>query len=541
MLRLLSRPEPQVLSTYLLQIDMADQNAKPEDVPPPSQSAQPAQQPHSYHHSHNENGKDKSEQTTNVPATPTPGTLVDEKGHNLIYSPEELMLTNVKTHGFAGRIVQKMGVWAYALFFVVPLAYVAIFFAIIPLGNPKIHTFREQWVFVLISNVCVMIAIAYLYTAAFLSLADCDRPFRTSLVPLIAVTVGQLCVMTPILLTHGVFRYIGIIALATCYVSLFFSMYFTYYDLRDKLHSFFRRFMVLLILFLPLLSAFVIAYRETESSLVQAALSFGFALVTFVYRRIMLSRLDPFPLESSQLYAGFWVQNLGDCTTILALPQVRSPKVFVAVFFSNSISNVAFLIFVSDLWIYRIRPILKTYVKNAIKCNFPLPPIPEPDETFDPHNRGHDYNVGGYRRRQFRFFFFRLLSQSVAMFFYLSISPMLRFGINQDYTPLAEVLLDGDESTALLKNHEYRNSMIYAAINLGFILVVAILGYTYLNKKHHQTFHEIREIHRHDFIHHAMVGEITAIITHNMIMTIAIILSHYCIFASFNKCVLERA
>lgn len=447
------------------------------------------------------------------------------KGHHRMYTEEEFQ---VEPYGAAGRLVQKLGLFAYVLFFVFPLAYVAIFFAIIPLGQPQAEGIREQWVFLFVSNTCIMLAIAYLYNAAFLSLAKCQRPFRTSLIPLVSVVIVQLIVMTPIYLTHGVFDWIGIVALAVCYITLFFSMLLAYPDLRPKVHSFFRRFMSLLILYIPLLAGYVIAFRETDSGAAQSGLSFGFAFITFIYRRIMLSRLDPFPLEESQLFAGFWVQNLGDCTTILAFPQVNSPSVLAAVFISNSLSNVAFLIFVSDLWIYKIRPVLKTYVKEAIKCNFPLPDIPQPDESFDRHNRGHDYNVGGYRRRQFRFFFFRLLSQAVAMFMYLGISPMLRFGVNEEFTPLG-----------MFEADEYRNSMIYAAANLGFILLVAFFGYTYLNKQHHQTFHEIREIHRHDFVHPAMVGMVTAIITHNMILTIAIVLSHYCVYASFQGCELS--
>lgn len=464
-------------------------------------------------------------------STPT-GWSLDAINHGAIdgnelhiYAPEEF---EVKTYGFAGQIVQKMGIWAYMLFFVIPLAYVAIFFAIVPLGDPVKADIDSQWVFLFISNVCVMLAVAYLYNAAFLALADCARPFRTSVIPLIAVVLAEIGVMTPIMLVHGSFPWIGIVALGTCYFALFFSMFLAYPDLRNILHSFFRRFMTLLILYIPLLCGYVIAYRETSSNEVQAALAFAFALGTFIYRRIMLSRLDPFPLDSSQLFSGFWVQNLGDCTQILAFPQVSSPKVYGALFFANSFANVAFLVFVSDPWIFKIRPVLKTYVKESFKCNFPIPPIPKPDFSFDPVNRGHDNNVGGYRRRQFRFFFFRLLSQAVAMVMYLGISPMLRYGLNDKYTPLS-----------VYKFVDYRNSMIYAASNLGFIVFVAVFGYVYLSKRHHQTFEEIREIHFHDFVHHTKVGLVTTIITHNLILTMAIILSHYCIYSSSNSCVVS--
>lgn len=440
---------------------------------------------------------------------------------NHLYPPEELEELPV-TYGPAGRIVQRLGLSAYILFFIFPLLYVAIFFAIIPLGNPLNHTFKEQAVFLLVSNACFMLAISYLYNAAFLALANCARPFRTSVIPLVVVVIGEIAVTAPVLLVSGVIRFFGVLALAVCYIFLFLSMYFAYHDMRNLVHSFFRRFMTLLVLYIPLLSLFVIAYRESKNAELQATISFFFNFLTFVYRRIMLSRLDPFPLDESQLFAGFWVQNLGDCAQILAFPQVQKPAVFIAIFIANSFANIAFLGFVSNAWIYKIRPVLKTYVKNAFKCNFPIPPIPEADESFDSINRGHDNNVGGYRRRQFRFFFYRLLSQAVAMVMYLGISPILRFGLNKEYTPLNYYSYE-----------QYRNSMIYAGANLVFIALVAFFGYFLLSRNHPETFNEIREIHQHDLVHHTKVGMVTAIITHNLFLTIAIVLSHYCIFAAF--------
>lgn len=445
---------------------------------------------------------------------------------NHIYTPEEFV---VETHGYAGHLVQKMGLFAYILFLAVPLAYVAVFFAIIPLGSPTEPGISNQWVFLFVSNACVMLAIAYLYNAAFLSLARCKRPFRTSVIPLVSVLVLQIAVSTPPLIFNGVFRFFGIFSLALFYFTLFLSMLVAYYDMRQLVHSFFRRFMTLLILYIPLLGLFVIGYRHANDAGLQAFLSFSFAFLTFVYRRIMLSRLDPFPLDESQLFSGFWVQNLGDCTQILALPQVSKPTVFLAIFAANSFANIALLVFVTNWWIYKIRPGLKTYVKNAFKCNFPIPRPPEADESFDPINRGHDNNVGGYRRRQFRFFFYRMLSQAIAMLMYLGISPMLRYGLNKEFSPLH--FYDRDM---------YTNSLIYAGANVAFIAAVTLFGYMYLNRRHPETFREIREIHRHDFVHHTMVGMVVAIITHNMILTIAIVLSHYCIFNAFLDCSYEE-
>lgn len=210
-------------------------------------------------------------------------------------------------HGRAGKIVKRLGKISYVLFFLVPLTFVAVMFAIVPLGNPLEATFKEQWVFLLISNTSVTAAMAYLYNATFLSMAKVARPFRTSLIPIVAVVLAGVAVLAPVLLLKGVINFLGIVALTVLYLSLFASMLVAYSDLRPQLHSFFRRFMLLVILYIPLITGYILAYRSASSQL-QSGLTFILAFITFIYRRVMLSRLDPFPLDLSQLLSGFWVR-----------------------------------------------------------------------------------------------------------------------------------------------------------------------------------------------------------------------------------------
>jgi hypothetical protein len=68
-----------------------------------------------------------------------------------------------------------------------------------------------------------------------------------------------------------------------------------------------------------------------------------------------------------------------------------------------------------------------------------------------------------------------------------------------------------------------------------------VAGYAYLRNRHHQTFHEIREIHVHDLANHTRVGLIVAILTHNMLFALGIIMSPYCVFSAFKKCRYDRA
>jgi hypothetical protein len=79
------------------------------------------------------------------------------------------------------------------------------------------------------------------------------------------------------------------------------------------------------------------------------------------------------------------------------------------------------------------------------------------------------------------------------MIFYLTLSPMLRYGLNKDLFPFSS-------SGALVKGEQYQNSMTYAGTNLVFIFMVMFLGYWYLYRRHHATFHEIREVSRPQFV-----------------------------------------
>lgn len=115
------------------------------------------------------------------------------------------------------------------------------------------------------------------------------------------------------------------------------------------------------------------------------------------------------------------------------------------------------------------------------------------------------------------------------MTMYLAVTPILRYGSNREFFPFSRSGLVVDESA-------FRNSMIYAGVNLVFIFCVLFLGYAFLNRFHHQTYHEARELHVHDLQNHTRVGLIVAIITHNLIFALAIVMSPYCVFSSFRDC-----
>eukprot|EP00475_Leptophrys_vorax_P010040 TRINITY_DN16710_c0_g1_i3.p1 TRINITY_DN16710_c0_g1~~TRINITY_DN16710_c0_g1_i3.p1 ORF type:complete len:167 (-),score=34.88 TRINITY_DN16710_c0_g1_i3:56-556(-) len=159
---------------------------------------------------------------------------------------------------------------------------------------------------------------------------------------------------------------------------------------------------------------------------------------------------------------------------------------------------------------------------DGLRCK-KLRQAPEPDFSENLQDRGHGTNVGGYRRRQFTFFFWRLISQSIAMSLYLIVTPLTRYGVNADYLPSVSW-------------EDYRNSLVYAAANLVFIFLVMILGYLVLSKRYHDTYHEIIRIQGSQLFSHTFVGFVLVIIVHNLILSnVFSLLSQYCIYNAFDS------
>lgn len=415
----------------------------------------------------------------------------------------------------AGRFLHRLGPFlSYILMFSIPLIFVAIVYAIIPIGpfnNESPPRLQDSLVFLLVTNPFIFSAVGYLYCTVIMGFLEKDRPFRISIIPIIAVYIVQVLVFSSLYLNTRLFALSGLVAFSLCLLTVIASLHFTYPSTVGALKSAFLRFMVPFFVFTLILSLYVVAYREVSTE-VEVAIVMLLAFLTFVFRRTTLALLDPYPLELSQLVSGFGIQNLNDIFQTLAFPQVNEPLFFVAIWFSNAFANFAMLVFISDTWILRIRPFLKSYVLGK--------PIEEPDFSDNPEDRGHGPNVGGYRRRQFRFFFWRLCSVSLSMILYLTTSPLLRFGHNRDNYP--QVRFD-----------QYENSMVFASANLGFQLCVLAGGYYLLLRKFPKTYEEIRNIHGKQLFSLTYIGFVIATVSHSLLLSLALMLRNYCIFGAF--------
>jgi hypothetical protein len=238
-----------------------------------------------------------------------------------------------EAHGTLGRLVHKLGVFGYGIFAVIPVVFVAIVHAVIPMGDPTKKSFKENWVFALITNPLAVALFTFLYTAAFLSAANRERPFRQHFAPIFACVLSQIALVLPLVLTVGTFEYLGIASFVFFLLVLYISLRFSYPDLVKECETYFRRFVLLVALYIPILVAYLVAFRESGSAL-QSFLNFAMVFITFIYRRVMLSKLDPLPLDIAQLFSGLWVQNMFDsvqvcgCTFMVTAVLLIEPAIF---------------------------------------------------------------------------------------------------------------------------------------------------------------------------------------------------------------------
>eukprot|EP00475_Leptophrys_vorax_P010039 TRINITY_DN16710_c0_g1_i1.p1 TRINITY_DN16710_c0_g1~~TRINITY_DN16710_c0_g1_i1.p1 ORF type:complete len:357 (+),score=90.81 TRINITY_DN16710_c0_g1_i1:25-1071(+) len=339
--------------------------------------------------------------------------------------------------------------------------------------------------------------------------------------------IVQLGVFTGFYSITGAYSLAGVVALGLSIITTMISISLMKWCKNEgalmdaEIRAFFLRVMLPLFLFIIVLGLYAVRFQRANSGQ-QAIMVIAISLVTFFARRIQLSMLDRYPLVISMLWAGFFFQSLNDFFQTLAFPHVNKPALFSIIWIANAFGNFSLLFLLSDTWILKVRPNLKIFLMDGLRCK-KLRQAPEPDFSENLQDRGHGTNVGGYRRRQFTFFFWRLISQSIAMSLYLIVTPLTRYGVNADYLPSVSW-------------EDYRNSLVYAAANLVFIFLVMILGYLVLSKRYHDTYHEIIRIQGSQLFSHTFVGFVLVIIVHNLILSnVFSLLSQYCIYNAFDS------
>jgi hypothetical protein len=282
--------------------------------------------------------------------------------------------------------------------------------------------------------------------------------------------------------------------------------------------------MFFLLVFYALMVIYIIAFRFASSNL-QFILPVCSGLTTFIFRKVFLTATEPFPLEPAMVISGFWVENIEDMFSVMVYPQVKDASSFIVIWVVPTAVNIANLAFLTDGW-FRFRIHIKQALKTAFCCaGNPCKVHVEPVLVDDPNDRGQSNNRQGYRRRQIRFYVWKLISQAIAMLFFMLAATTLRFGANRDYFPMNE---------SLLCSHEYRNAMIFSACNLVFIAMAAYAGIAYVRRTLPHQYVAMLQLHRTLFANHRHMGFVAGIAIHNGLLCLASLLHHNQIWWRFD-------
>ncbi|KJE88446.1 hypothetical protein CAOG_00103 [Capsaspora owczarzaki ATCC 30864] len=287
--------------------------------------------------------------------------------------------------------------------------------------------------------------------------------------------------------------------------------------------------MLAVVLFIGCLTVLVL-FINIGDYVAQRVLVVMIGIVAFIFKKILLALTDPFPLESAMLISGLWVEHLPDVFITMAYPYVSEPAGTYAVFFLVSFfKNVAYLLFLTPYW-FRFRIWVKDFLKNVLCCKgCHSTPGNRAIETEDPNDRGHSNNRTGYLRRQTRFFLWKVLSQMSGIIFYLSISPVLRFGVNAQSYPFAENSthpvrgMDTDTEHQGITPRQYAYSVIFAACNFVFLVFALLFGKVIIKRKLPQHYKVITRAFVDNFMNPRYYSEVLAIIFGNCLVIVAIL------------------
>eukprot|EP00026_Physarum_polycephalum_P003647 Phypoly_transcript_03660.p1 GENE.Phypoly_transcript_03660~~Phypoly_transcript_03660.p1 ORF type:complete len:575 (+),score=70.62 Phypoly_transcript_03660:405-2129(+) len=441
-----------------------------------------------------------------------------------------------------GNLLTKYPILMWFLCCLTPLIYLLLMFGAIPIGERKdddddkpgrvgdTDRFHRYWVFTCVVNPINMTVIAFLNCGIFLSCMGVLRPFRVHWSILISVFVIETAVFTLIVPFTGTFDFFGVASLFLCYGSYLMAIYCYETWKVEKmwkevpielaqelaiLHKNFWQFVkvaVSFLVFFLILLLYMWAYQHVGSGLGQKLLPFGMTIGVFIVRKVILALTDDFPLDTAMLISGFWVENIYDMFQTMAYRNVKLPVNYVSVWFTNCLSLLANLVFLTDTW-FMFRIWIKAWLPRAFKgqcCPCKLGVEPDFEEIDD--ERGHSNNKIGYHRRQARFFMYKAFSKCIAACFYFLISTVLRFGVNRKLFPFAS---DSKE--------DYVNSLIFCVCNLIF-LCCAVVGAALFVRYRHRKLYDHFVAERHTLKNRHMLGAVVALLINNGIVAISMIM-----------------
>eukprot|EP01119_Soliformovum_irregulare_P023897 TRINITY_DN8443_c0_g1_i1.p1 TRINITY_DN8443_c0_g1~~TRINITY_DN8443_c0_g1_i1.p1 ORF type:complete len:576 (-),score=141.85 TRINITY_DN8443_c0_g1_i1:21-1706(-) len=437
-----------------------------------------------------------------------------------------------------GEVLLTGRSFLWLLCILVPIAYLCIFFGVIPIGDRNDSQVAKQyiygyWVFICVVNPINMSIVSCITVAIFLACLGVARPFRIHPFILGCAFLLQIALWIVVLPFTGPFPLFGAVALAWAYIIAFSSTYAyerwkmfhrTYKTEEDKkmslikFNGLFLRFVKILIaffIFFLILVVYIYGYSFANGAAGQKLLPFAMTIGIFIFRKVMLSLTDPFPLEIAMFISGFWVENIYDMFQVMAYRSVKEPINYLTIWLTNVLSIVANIFFLFDFWFeFRIR--IKVFLKLLFKGK-PTKPTnlnvhAELDEIED--ERGHSNNKPGYHRRQARFVFLKISSKAIAALFYPAIAALLRYGTNNSLFPFTADTYD-----------QYINSIIYSFANFGFLLLAGGLVALFIRIRRPVLLQQVIGMVKKNSQDRILLGAVIALVTHNGILAILMMMN----------------
>jgi len=115
-----------------------------------------------------------------------------------------------------------------------------------------------------------------------------------------------------------------------------------------------------------------------------------------------------------------------------------------------------------------------------------------------------------------KFFCWKMISQIICSTIYLSLAPILRYGLNNKYYLFDEISLS-----------KFRYSMVFAGANLLFEIATLLIGVSFIYWRRSVQLIEVIKIHRKNLSSLTYVGFVIAITTTNAILAISFLLYHF--------------
>eukprot|EP01135_Chromosphaera_perkinsii_P000115 Nk52_evm11s32 gene=Nk52_evmTU11s32 len=253
--------------------------------------------------------------------------------------------------------------------------------------------------------------------------------------------------------------------------------------------------------FIILLAVYVVVFALSGNSFVQIILSvFVISLGGTIFQAILLALTEPFGIEVAMIISGFWQENLGDIFQTMAYPSVDTPSVTYAIMFLlKLVGNLYCLLLLSNYWFN-----LRRWVLKKVAIVFPCCILPDVDEEEDHHDdRGNTFIKPGYHRRIIRFFFLKLYSQLCSNTFYLTVTPLFRWGLGiyADYNTQTRFSPNTDPFTAntllakqvasSVTDEQFRYSLFFCGIKILSVFISAGIGYLYVRGKFPRLYEEL--------------------------------------------------